>query len=125
MGYGEAMDDPAATERIAHTDRESAVVALREHAVAGRLTLEELAERVGAALTARTKGQLAAALDGLPPGLPAHAADTDGNRILGLFGAQCADAGEERPPPGAPVVHVCARTAFGALTVRRASMTDR
>jgi len=36
-----------------------------------------------------------------------------------LFGAQNADAGEERPPTGAPVVHLRARTAFGSLTVRR------
>jgi hypothetical protein len=36
-----------------------------------------------------------------------------------LFGAQHADAGEERPPTGAPVVHLRARTAFGSLTVRR------
>ncbi len=36
-----------------------------------------------------------------------------------IFGAQRADAGDERPPPGAPVVHLRARTAFGSLTVRR------
>jgi hypothetical protein len=36
-----------------------------------------------------------------------------------LFGAQHADAGDERPPAGAPVVHLRARTAFGSLTVRR------
>ena len=36
-----------------------------------------------------------------------------------LFGAQKADAGGERPPAGAPVVHLRARTAFGGLTVRR------
>jgi len=36
-----------------------------------------------------------------------------------LFGAQKADAGGERPPAGAPVVHLRARTAFGSLTVRR------
>lgn len=48
-------------ERAADADRERAVAALREHAVAGRLTLEELADRVGNALTATTQGDLEAA----------------------------------------------------------------
>jgi predicted membrane protein len=38
---------------------------------------------------------------------------------LAMFGAQHADAGEERPPRGAPTVHLKARVAFGSLTVRR------
>ncbi len=172
-------------ERAADADRERAVAALREHAVAGRLTLEELADRVGNALTATTQGDLEAALDDLPVtvGPPdedepsrvlalfgdvnrsgrwrlgrrvralglfggvrldlRHAEVTAGeitvevDAVCGavdvlvphgvvldmsgyaLFGAQRADAGEERPPPGAPVVHLRARTAFGSLTVRR------
>ena len=38
--------------RVADADRERAVVALREHAVAGRLTLEEFGERVDQAYAA-------------------------------------------------------------------------
>ena len=172
-------------ERTGDADREQAVDALREHAVAGRLTLEELADRVGTALTATTQGELDAALGDLPATVAPPAADDHARvlalfgdvsrsgrwrlgrsvRALGLFGgvrldlrqaevtageitvdvdavcgavdvivpdgvvldmsgyalfgAQNADAGEERPPTGAPVVHLRARTAFGSLTVRR------
>jgi DUF1707 SHOCT-like domain len=42
------------------------VVLLREHLLAGRLTLDEFSERAGAALGARTGGELAAAQEGLP-----------------------------------------------------------
>lgn len=172
-------------ERAADADRERAVAALRDHAVAGRLTLEELADRVGNALTATTRGELDSVLSDLPAIAERPAAD-DPSRVLALFGdvtrsgrwrlgrrvralglfggvrldlrgaevtgeeitvevdavcgavdvvvphgvvldmtgyalfgAQNADAGEERPPAGAPVVHLRARTAFGSLTVRR------
>jgi Domain of unknown function (DUF1707) len=42
-----------ASWRVSHADREQAVVALREHLLAGRLTLEDFCERVEAALRAR------------------------------------------------------------------------
>jgi uncharacterized protein DUF1707 len=171
-------------ERAGDTDRERAVIALREHAVAGRLTLEELADRVGSALTATTRAEVDAVLGDLPAAAESGTDDTSrvlalfgdvhrrgrwrlGRRVRGLglfggvlldlrqaevtaneitvdvdavcgavdivlprgvtldlsgfaiFGAQHADAGDERPPAGAPVVHVRARTAFGSLTVRR------
>jgi hypothetical protein len=173
------------SERVADADREHTVVALREHAVDGRLTLEELADRVGAALAAGTRAELDGALADLPatPAVPAEADDQRvlavfgdvsrsgrwrlGRRVralglfggvrldlrqaevtadeiwvavdavcgavevvvphgvsldiagLAMFGAQHADAGEERPPRGAPTVHLKARVAFGSLTVRR------
>lgn len=44
--------------RIADVDRDRAVTELREHAVAGRLTLEEFGERVDQAYAARTRGEL-------------------------------------------------------------------
>lgn len=47
-------------------DRERAVSALRGHCVEGRLTLEELSERVEAAYGARSVDELEAALSGLP-----------------------------------------------------------
>ena len=58
------MDD--APLRVSDDDREEAVVALREHLLAGRLTLEEFSERVEAALRARFSGELAHAQDDLP-----------------------------------------------------------
>lgn len=174
----------SAPERAGDADRERAVVALREHAVAGRLTLEELADRVGNALAAATMGDLDAVLGDLPAAAAPATDDTSrvlalfgdvhrrgrwrlGRHVRGLglfggvrldlreaevtadeitvqvdavcgmvdivvphgvvldlsgfalFGAQHADAGDERAPAGAPVVHLRARTAFGSLTVRR------
>src|SRR5579871_119873 len=69
--------------RASHDDRDRAVEVLRVAAGDGRITAEELDERVGAALTARTYGELAALIADLPaapgalplvPGSPAGAA---------------------------------------------------
>jgi Domain of unknown function (DUF1707)/Cell wall-active antibiotics response 4TMS YvqF len=61
------MDD--APLRASDADRERALVVLREHLVAGRLTLEEFCERVDAALRARVTGDLAQLQDDLPEAL--------------------------------------------------------
>jgi hypothetical protein len=58
------MDD--APLRASDADREDAVIALREHLVAGRLTLEEFCERVDAALQATDTGELAHLQTDLP-----------------------------------------------------------
>jgi hypothetical protein len=58
------MDDSSL--RAGDADREHAVVALREHLLAGRLTLEEFTERVEAALSARSGGDLARISEDLP-----------------------------------------------------------
>jgi hypothetical protein len=55
-----------ASMRVSDDDRERAVLALREHLLAGRLTLEEFSERVEAALRARAAGELARAQEDLP-----------------------------------------------------------
>ena len=52
--------------RVADADRERAIVELREHAVAGRLTLEEFGDRVDHAYAARTRGELDVVLRELP-----------------------------------------------------------
>ena len=44
--------------RASDADREQVVERLRHHAGEGRLTLDELSERVGSALTAKTVGEL-------------------------------------------------------------------
>src|SRR6266581_5036175 len=64
-----AMDDESL--RVSDADREQAIVALREHLLAGRLTLEEFSERVDAALRARFGGELARVRENLPEALPA------------------------------------------------------
>lgn len=58
------MDDPSI--RVSDADREETVIALREHLVAGRLTLEEFSERVDAALRASVTQELAQVQQDLP-----------------------------------------------------------
>ena len=53
--------------RASHADRERAVDFIRHHAAEGRLTTEELADRVGSALTAVTLGELDDLVVDLPP----------------------------------------------------------
>jgi hypothetical protein len=52
--------------RASDADRETAVAALREHLLAGRLTPEEFSDRVGEVLAGRVAGDLARAQKGLP-----------------------------------------------------------
>jgi Domain of unknown function (DUF1707) len=59
--------------RVSDADREHAVALLREHHGAGRLTAEEVGERIGLALAARTRADLDAAMEGLPAAPPATA----------------------------------------------------
>ena len=56
--------------RASDTDRESVVTLLREHGAAGRLEVDELEERVGAAYAARTHGELDALLSDLQDRAP-------------------------------------------------------
>ena len=44
--------------RIGDAERDAAMAQLREHFVAGRLTFDELTERIDAALTAKTQRQI-------------------------------------------------------------------
>jgi hypothetical protein len=59
-----ARRDPAL--RASDSDRESIVSVLREHGATGRLDLDELEQRVGAAYSSRTHGELGALLRDLP-----------------------------------------------------------
>jgi hypothetical protein len=52
--------------RASDREREDAVTLLREHGAAGRLDVDELEERIGAAYAARTRGDLAGLLRDLP-----------------------------------------------------------
>src|SRR6266702_5456850 len=52
--------------RIGDAERDAVTVQLREHFVAGRLTLDELSERIDAALAAKTRGQIDRLLADLP-----------------------------------------------------------
>lgn len=52
--------------RVSDAQREQTIVALREHLVAGRMTLEQFADRVDIALRAEITGDLARAQENLP-----------------------------------------------------------
>src|ERR1700691_4576453 len=52
--------------RIGDAERDATMTQLREHFVAGRLTFDELTERIDLALAAKTQGQI----DGLMADLP-------------------------------------------------------
>ena len=58
--------------RVSDAERDRAALELREHAVAGRLTLEELSERLDEVYAARTTEELALVERELPP-LPTSA----------------------------------------------------
>ena len=64
--------DPAL--RASDAEREAIVAQLREHGAAGRLDVDELEQRVGAAYAARTHGELGELLTDLPAQRPARPA---------------------------------------------------
>ena len=57
---------PAPGIRVGDTERDAAAAALAEHFAQGRLTLDELSERLDATLTATTHGELSEAARDLP-----------------------------------------------------------
>jgi Domain of unknown function (DUF1707) len=69
--------------RIGDAERDAAMAQLREHFVAGRLTFDELTDRIDAALTAKTQRQIDHLMADLPrprvaraePEIPAPAPD--------------------------------------------------
>src|SRR6476659_4595351 len=60
------MTEPDASLRVSDAERDQTLRILGEHAAVGRLTLDELEERSGRALTARTRGELATLTGDLP-----------------------------------------------------------
>jgi DNA-binding MarR family transcriptional regulator len=62
----QALTPPAPGMRAGDADREAAAAALGEHFAQGRLTLDELATRLDATLTATTHGELADVTRDLP-----------------------------------------------------------
>ena len=92
-----ATKNPRSGElRVSDADRDQAIAELSEHFQAGRLTADELEERTGRALTARTAADLTALFTDLPRQQPAAPAAAPAP----------AAAGSGRPvrPPVAPVV---------------------
>src|SRR6516165_5770195 len=59
-------DYPSGSLRVSDADRDRAIAELSEHYQAGRLTTEELEDRTGRALAARTAADLTALFTDLP-----------------------------------------------------------
>jgi hypothetical protein len=77
--------------RIGDAERDATMAQLREHFAAGRLTFDELTERIDLTLAAKTQGQIASVLADLPrlPSAPAgrshqHGYDRDASRFVVL-----------------------------------------
>jgi DUF1707 SHOCT-like domain len=69
--------------RIGDAERDAAMAQLREHFVAGRLTFDELTERIDLALTAKTQGHLNRLMADLPRPRPAQpVSGQDAGRFL-------------------------------------------
>ncbi len=65
LDYIQSMTDPSQL-RVADSDRDQLIEELRDHALAGRLTSEELEERIGAAYSATTRADVDALRADLP-----------------------------------------------------------
>jgi hypothetical protein len=120
--------------RASDSDRDRAVLALREHLAAGRLTLEEFTDRMSAALAATTTAELEPVLHELPAMAPMRRKPTrfvpalfsstrrDGRmrvrrRILCLVGFGNIDLDLRQAALEGDVVTVIGFAAFGALDV--------
>jgi hypothetical protein len=60
------VTDPDDSLRVSDAERDTTLQQLGDHAAVGRLTLDELEERAGRALTAKTRGELATLTSDLP-----------------------------------------------------------
>jgi hypothetical protein len=100
---------PGGDLRASDADRDRALAELSEHFQAGRLTVEELDERSGQALRARTGNDLAVLLADLPPGAArAPSPPAASGPPAGL--------GPHRPP-GLPVARVAILAAIVAVVI--------
>lgn len=72
--------------RASDAERDQAIDRLRDAAGEGRLTLEELTDRIGVAAGARTRGELARLTDDLPAGAPGGAPAPAAGAIQSVFG---------------------------------------
>jgi hypothetical protein len=89
--------------RVSDADRERAVLALREHLVEGRLTLDEFAQRVDVAIRAGTVDELSTTADALPASRPPSGRRRPSRITAGLF-AHIVRRGRLRLPRRAVVV---------------------
>ncbi|MEO3744396.1 DUF1707 domain-containing protein [Plantactinospora sp. B5E13] len=112
----EPRDDPDRV-RVSDREREQVVELLGRAAAEGRLTLDEYADRAGAAHAAQTRGELARLTDDLPAELPAARlpvqrpgatlAGPEPERLIAIFG------NESRKGHWSVPARLAARSVFG------------
>ena len=85
------MSEPDESLRVSDAERDVTLRTLGDHAAVGRLTLDELEERSGRALAAKTRGELAALITDLPAGgaQPGGSPARPGDRISVTPAATC------------------------------------
>jgi len=107
---------PGGHLRATHEDRNRVVEVLRVAAGDGRLTLEELDQRVGAALTARTYGELAALVSDLPAASesPAGASEVTPKDVVRI---DCHSATTRRDGPWMVPRRMQVRVTGGSVTL--------
>jgi hypothetical protein len=106
--------------RASNADRDQAIVELREHTAAGRLTLEEFSERVDEAVAATTLAELEAIRSDLPAGLAVQGVRRRPKRLTGVVFGSTQRTGRWRLPR-----HALALSMFGDLDldVRQAELS--
>ena len=87
------MSESDASLRVSDAERDVTLRTLGDHAAVGRLTLDELEERSGQALVAKTRGELAALTSDLPVG----GAQASGSAAVSTQGPQARGTGPKRP----------------------------
>jgi len=114
--------------RVSDADREATAAELREHYAAGRLTLDELNERINNAFAAKTRGDLTAVVHDLPSIRPAMAPLAPGQPSAGAgwsgqgWDRQGRSQGQWGPGQAigslvASLVAVCVLAWFGIMAV--------
>jgi Domain of unknown function (DUF1707) len=102
--------------RASHADRDQVVEVLRIAAGDGRITAEELDQRLEAALTARTLGELTALTTDLPAS-PAHAASVARAQAKDLIKIDCGGSTAKRDGPWVVPRRMEVRVTSGAVTL--------
>lgn len=108
--------------RASDSERDLAMDRLRDAAGSGRLTLEELSDRIDAALGAKTRGELERIVADLPVERTTTPEPTRTRRtFLGIMGGDTIREFDEPPPSDdAPVIHIRSFNLMGGNTIRPA-----
>jgi hypothetical protein len=106
--------------RVGDAEREATAAELREHYASGRLTLDELNERLDKALAAKTRGDLDALMRDLPSARPRVSGAGTGATGAGWTGAGSGWTGQESGWPGPGSGWTGAGSGWGAGAGRQA-----